>query len=271
MKIAILIYGYFFIDENMTLIRAPHSKKQLNKYSFVNDSFNHFMSHIYIPLKKIYEIVDVYMIAHKFAHPKFEFIKKELHKTCDFFNIYWTDKIESPRLTCSYFNLIKFCLNSKIKYDRYIITRNDIFYKQKISYWNPPNNNSNFCYYLFKDYAENWNNGKKISDIIFIIDGDLKKFQNSIKNYIIKYPIKSDMHDIYIFLEREYNINISHIVEGNYDSNTAKNIKDSYNPIYIMINRLYYFDQNGIKLKNGNIFSLHSSNAIIKNIINNSK
>ena len=152
MRVAIMIYGYFYIDEHMKLFRAPHSKKQLTKYSFIDDSYEHFLSQIYYPLQIKYgkENVDVYMIAHKFEHPKFDEIKKKLEEICSSFNIYWTNILESPRLTCSYFNLIKHCLNSKIKYDRHIITRNDLFYKISINSWLPNNVNPNYCWYLFK-------------------------------------------------------------------------------------------------------------------------
>lgn len=270
-KIAILIYGYFYIDGHMALHRAAHSKKQLNRYSFVQDSFGHFMSHLYLPLKEIYDSVDVYMIVHSFDHPNFDSLKKELIKTCSFFNIYWTNKFESPRLTCSYFNLMRHCINHKIKYDRYIITRNDIFYKHKITSWIPPESqNNDHCYYLFKDHEIYWKTEKKISDIIFIVDGDLQKFQNCVKKYIIKYPQRSDMHDIYLFLEKEYRIRIDCIVEGYYDSNTAKIIKQSCNPIYIMLHRQYYFDANEESVKGGVFFSLNKPKKIIQEIIDES-
>ena len=129
MKIAILIYGYFYVDNAVALWRAPQSKVQLNSYSFVTDSFNHFMSHIYTPLKSLYKDVDVYMITHEFDHPNFNKLKKELLEKCKFFNFFFTNRIESPKLPCTYYNLLRFVLSKKIKYDRYIITRNDLFYK----------------------------------------------------------------------------------------------------------------------------------------------
>jgi hypothetical protein len=80
MRIAILLYGYFYIDENVSLWRAPHSVIQLHNYYFVTDSYKHVMSHIYYPLKTMYHYVDVYMITHEFPHPNFKKLKKNLLK-----------------------------------------------------------------------------------------------------------------------------------------------------------------------------------------------
>jgi hypothetical protein len=274
MRIAILLYGYFYIDNEMTLWRAPHSKVQLNNYFFVEDSYPHFISHIYTPLKTMYQFVDVYMITHEFDHSRFRELKKELLETCKFFNIIFTNRLESPRLPYTYYNLLKFVASKKKKYDRYLITRNDLFYKAKITYWIPKFTEKDFCWYLFKDYLVTWTKDKIISDAIFVVDNinnGISKFMDCIYKYIKIYPERNDLHGMYKLMITYYYKNVDCVVEGFFDSNTAKNVKESSNPIYVMINRKYYFNENNSFNKNdGIIFSLKNPCKISQKIIEKS-
>lgn len=274
MRIAILLYGYFFVDGSVSLWRALHSKTQLNSYYFIEDSFKHFMSHIYTPLKNKYQNIDVYMITHQFEHPKFQELKKELLKICNFFNIYFTNKIESPRLPYTYFNLLRYVINKKIKYDRYLITRGDLFYKKTILNWIPNFPEKDYCWCLFKDHKETWEKENTISDIIFLIDNKnngINTFMNSVRDYVKKFPERNELHGIYSFIKSSFKNDIDFITDGHYDSNTAKNIKESCNPIYIMINRKYYFDDNDKLDKNNSFtFSLKNPSEICKKIIGKS-
>lgn len=275
MNVAILLYGYFFVDGSINLWRALHSKAQLNNYFFIEDSFDHFMSHIYKPLKNKYQNVDVYMITHEFDHPKFKELKKKLLEKCNFFSIYFTNKIESPRLPYTYFNLIRFALNNKTKkYDRYLFTRGDIFYKKNILEWIPPFSEKDFCWCVFKDHKQTWEKENTISDIMFLIDNKSKgieKFMDSVYEYVKKFPERNELHGIYNFVNSFFKKNVGFIADGHYDSNTAKNIQESCNPIYIMINRKYHFDENNKLNKNNSYtFTLKKPSDICKKIINKS-
>jgi hypothetical protein len=231
------------------------------------------MSHLYTPLKNMYQNVDVYMITHEFEHYKFNEIKKKLLDKCNFFNIHFTTSQASPRLPYTFFNLLRFVDSKKIKYDRYIITRTDLFYKNNILKWMPNFPKNDFCWYLFKDYPESWTKEKKISDIIFIIDNiqyGFNNFMNSIYEFIKKNPLSNDLHGIYNIIEDKLKKNIDCITEGNYDSNSARPIQLSCNPIYIMINRKYYFDENDqLDIKLNNIFTIKNPTILSKKIMGN--
>jgi len=243
MKIAVMLYGYFYIDGLTTLSRAPHSLQQLKQYNFAIDGYSHFLKSIYDPLVQNNNNVDVFMITHEFDHPNFNLLKKSLITTCKNFKIHFTNKIESPQLPYTYYNLIRHVKKtSEIEYDRYIITRNDLSYKSPITSWMPQFSGTSSCWYLFKDHEHFWNTEQKISDIIFIIDTDITSFQKCVFDYIVKNPDKTELHEIYPILKYYFGTKLNPIIDGFYDSNTAKKHESSCNPIYKMINRPYYYD-----------------------------
>jgi hypothetical protein len=245
MHIAILLYGYWYLDSSVGLWRAPHSKHQLKKYSFVRDTYQYFIDSIYMPLKTMYGSVDIYMIAFEFAHPKYKQLKEELIETCKNFTIFFTNQHESPKLPYTYWNLIRHASSIK-KYDRYIITRGDLFYKAKITEWMPPYNpGKDACWFLFKDYKKTWEENNIISDIIFIVDNNIEKFKKCVQTHIDRYPERTELHGIYHILKENFGENVDCIAEGYYDSNSGKQVLESNNPIYIMVNRPYFFDLNG--------------------------
>jgi len=256
MRIAILLYGYFYVDHAMDLWRAPHSKNQLKKYSFVQDGYPEFIKNVYIPIKELYGDgnVDVYMITHEFSHPRFDQLKNELINTCKNFTIFFTNKVESPRLPYTYWNLANKVSNVQ-KYDRYFITRGDLIYKNKITHFFPRYTQNDACWFVFKDYKEPWEDLRIISDIMFIIDNNIEKFKRSVAKQISLHPERTEMHGIYYFLRENFGQNLSFMVDGHYDSNTATKAKEGNNPVYIMFGRPYYFgnisndDQNEIKRK----------------------
>jgi len=243
MRIAILIYGYFHVDNHVELWRAPQSKKQLKRFDFVNDSLTYFRENIYIPLKRKYDCVDLYMITHEFNHPQYNYLKQKLINSCEDFKIYFTNKEESPKITHTYANLIKHVMYHS-SYDRYIFIRNDLKYKQPITNWLPNYYRRNYCWFLFRETQHWWNIDKRISDVMFVIDGDINKFNFCINKYIDIFSGKNDVHSIYHILNDEYQGNINSIIEGYYNSNTSTKSIESCNPIYVMVNRAYHFDKN---------------------------
>ena len=239
MRFAILLYGYFYLDHAVNLWRAPHSKAQLQKYSFVHDGYPIFIEKVYNPIKEIYDKVDVYMITHEFAHPRYEMIKNELINTCKGFTIFFTNRLESPTLPYTYWNLLN-KVSSLAKYDRYLITRGDLFYKEKITTYLPKYNSRDACWFVFKDYKHTWDEKRIMSDILFLIDNNLDKFKRSVMRHVTLHPERTEMHGIYYLLKESFGQHVNALVEGYYDSNTSKKVKESNNPVYIMINRPYF-------------------------------
>jgi hypothetical protein len=78
------------------------------------------------------------------------------------------------------------------------------------------------------------------------------------------------MHGIYKFIKFHFKENIHNIFNGYYDSNTAKAKRESCNPLYIMINRNYHFDNNNSLFTRDIKFSLLNPDKIIKEIIDKS-
>jgi hypothetical protein len=245
MRFAILLYGYFYLDNAVNLWRAPHSKNQLKKYSFVRDGYPGFMEKVYNPIKAISDHVDVYMITHEFVHPRYEMIKNELIDTCKDFTIFFTNQLESPKLPYTYWNLLN-KVSSINKYDRYLITRGDLFYKEKITTYFPKYTPRDACWFVFKDYKHTWDEKRIISDIMFLVDNNIDKLKRSIMKHITMHPERTEMHGIYYFLKENFGEHVNSLIEGFYDSNTSKKVKESKNPVYIMIGRSYYFDDRGI-------------------------
>lgn len=275
MRIAIILYGYFFIDNQVALYRASHSKNQLKSYYFPDDGYKHFLSHIYYPLLDIYGNVDVYMITHDFEHPRYNELKQTLIDTCTGFNFYFTNKLECPKLPYTYRTILKYVKDTNIHYDRLVITRGDLFYKGKINSWLPERTDKDFCWFLFKDYYNTWVKNKLMCDICFIIDnkGDaIRKFIGAITRQIDHDNKKNDLHHCYHNFYNEFGGNINNIVEGYYDSNSSKKVKESCNPIYVMINRKYYFNEYNELLHDVEdlLFSITKINRISEKLIKQS-
>jgi hypothetical protein len=230
----------------VTLWRASHSKSQLKSYSFVEHGYPFFMTYILKPLIDEGHEIDVYMITHEFNHPNYESLKKDLINTCPNFNIYFTNQMESPRLPYTYLNILRKVIATNKKYNRYIITRGDLYYKNRITDWMPAFSQKDVCWFLFKDHKKAWEEKRLICDIMFIIDGNLEKFKKAVSRQIEMYPERTELHGIYYILKENFGENVNCVVDGFFDSNTSKKIRESNNPVYIMINRPYFFDENGV-------------------------
>lgn len=262
MRIAILLYGYFYIDNTISLNRS--SKNTLKDYFFPRDAYPHFITHVYNPLKEQNNEIDIYMITHEFVHENLKNLKGELLRICNNIKIIFTNNHESPRMPHTVFNLLSYIkMSGKNNYDRYIITRGDLFYKSKITNWVPPKFDGEYCWYLFNDHIDLWEKHRKICDVFFVIDNQncFDKFIKIVKTQIMN----RDLHNVYKLLYQEINGNIKSIFNGNYSSDTAGPHKENFNPIFIMINRPYY------NIDPMAIFQINSDNEKVNDIIRDSE
>lgn len=238
MKIAFLLKGYYRLDDNGSQcgIRMSFTGKNM-KYHFITDVMDNFYTNIYLPLNMKYDC-DWYFVTYEDID--FSSFKNNLVSKMPKFDIITLNQHSNSTAIKTFYEGIKY-IDSIKKYDRYIFARNDLLYKKSIDWFLPQYSIEHYFYYLFKEVKYD---DDRISDNIFVIDNDFESFKSILEECLSRNDIqesKLNLHNTYPIIQKYFK-NISPMISGCYNNDTAYNYELSKNPIYKFANRPYYFD-----------------------------
>lgn len=240
MRTAFIIRGFHIINQNTSCWRAPNTSIPLCKYyNFIEQNIDNF-------IKKIVNNIDISTTDFYFFTYQSEILEQ--------FKQMVTNKIPNCKIfvmpqtpECKPINLIlngiKFIQSNNISYNRYIITRMDMYYKQRVNNWLPPYTEDTF-HYLFQEVPLP-NHNYRIGDNLIIFDtNDYNRIKNVYNKCLhsTNYEQSSNFHQIIEVVYPHFYVNKIIKNDKVYDTNTARNDDLGCNPIYILVGRPYYFN-----------------------------
>jgi hypothetical protein len=237
MKIAFLLKGYYRLDNNKQKGRRFTFTGKEMQYHFINDVMDNFNKYIYIPLNSKYDC-DWYFVTYEDIDALT--FKNNLIETMPKFNVIYLQQNTDTTSVKTFYAGVTHINNIK-KYDRYIFARNDLLYKKSIDTFLPQYCLEEYFYYLFKELTYD---DDRISDNIFIVDNNVELFISILKECLTNNNIKEsqfNLHNVYPIIKKYFK-NISPIINGCYNNDTAYNYPLSNNPIYKFAKRPYYFN-----------------------------
>lgn len=240
MKTAFIIRGFHIINENTYCWRAPNTSIPLCKYyNFIEQNINNFIIKIVNNLDV--SNTDFYFFTYESEIlDQFKNIVMNKIPNCKIFIMPQNPNFKPIDLMI---NGLKFIKSNNISYDRYIISRMDMYYKQRISRWLPSYKENTF-HYLFQEVPLP-NHNYRIGDNFIIFDTNKFDSVIDIYNKCLKSPNweqNTTFHQLIEFVYPHFSPN--KIIKNNkvYDTNTARNDHLGCNPIYILVGRPYYFN-----------------------------
>jgi hypothetical protein len=258
-KIAFLLRGYHLININ-TIGQRANTSKCINNYNFLDKVLGEFIGNIVEPFNNAPDLYDIdyYFITYesKIMNNLIETLKQKIPNMNIKFIRNSNNNTSISTLLQGILWIDNECKINNKKYNRYIIARNDMIYKQNILNWIPEYNNNDTFYYLFNEITnsnyinkfDKNNNYGRISDNLICIDGSLQKYIDIIMK-CLQYPneieIYSCFHGILHIIYKYYDrMSVKSIIDGIYDTDTQYKSQLSCNPIYYLAGRPYYFSGN---------------------------
>lgn len=225
-KIAILIRGFHQLNKRVS--RHDRHKTSPDNFDY-RECFFSFIKMIFEPLIQEGHQVDIYVVTY---HSE---IDESLKFIPHLKNILFMNRDSNQPIT-----FMKGLESIPNKYDTYIVTRYDLWYKQDIRRWLPkcsstvPN-----LFVPWREYQKQWNKDNRIGDVIYVMNTEAKIiFCQAIKEH--PKPCADTLHTIHNRLVDKGCI-ISFLTTGFFDSNpTYDNRRECCNPFYIFWGRPYH-------------------------------
>ena len=237
-KIAYLLRGFHIINDNTIGVRAiTTNSKHVTHYRYDTETLHNFYTQVYLNLSTIYE-VDYYFVTYE-SEIMSEF-QYNTQKYMPNMNFIFIPRSHTNTSICTLLNGLEYIQSKNIQYQRYIIQRNDMIFKQPALSWLPIYKTPGYVYYLFDEIG----NVNRISDNILCIDD--ANIHNIISIFIECYHSPPGMerfesfHGILPILQKYY-INIHPMIPGKYDTDTGYVNMTSNNPVYYLGGRYYHW------------------------------
>jgi len=225
-RIAILLRGFHQLTPKVSK-QGRHTTSPTH-FDY-RDVFFSFMRMVWEPLQLLGHEMDLYISTYH----------SEIDETLKFLpnikNILFMGKDGNQSLT-----FLRGMQTIPDEYDIYLVLRFDLWYKQPITQWMPYFlENSPQVFVTHREYEREWNNKRRIGDVIMAYN---QKGKTLIQNIMMREKVFNPhwFHTMYEKVTNEGMI-VSFLADGFYDSNTSYDKRpECSNPLYIFWGRPYH-------------------------------